>query len=197
LASNENLLIAIDLALIPPERVQERARRVNRELSAGGLKFDATHMPHITLAQCFAWKASLPLLIERLGLALRDTAAVPTAAIALIDQESTISFLLDRTRPLQKLHESLMDTLKEWEEEGGDASSFHSDGEPVRDKDVDWVKNFRTEASYRNFVPHITLGFGRTAALFEPFDFSADHLGLFHLGRFCTCRLLLKEWPLR
>ena len=30
--AGDNSLIAIDLALVPPERVQERARRINQEL---------------------------------------------------------------------------------------------------------------------------------------------------------------------
>jgi len=192
--AGDNSLIAIDLALAPPERVQERARRINQELAEGGLQFDATHLPHISLAQCFVWRASLPLLIERLSLELRSAAAVPISASALVDQQSTISFLLDRTPELLDLHVRLMDALRDWEEEGGDASAFYSEGEPARDKDVSWVANFRTAASYRKFIPHITLGFGRSSVRIEPFDFLANRVGLFHLGRFCSCRALLHEW---
>ena len=195
--AGDNSLIAIDLALVPPERVQERARRINQELVEGGLQLDTTHVPHLTLAQCFVWRASLPMLIERLSLEWRSAAAVPITALALVEQESTVTFLLDRTPELLELHVRLMEALRGWEEEGGDASAFYSEGEPARDKDVDWVANFRTAASYRKFIPHITLGFGRSLARSEPFHFLANQLGLFHLGRFCSCRALLKEWRLR
>ena len=192
--AGDNSLIAIDLALVPPEWVQERARRINQELGEGGLQLDTTHVPHLTLAQCFVWRASLPMLIERLSLEWRSAAAVPVSSIALVEQESTVSFLLDRTPELLELHVRLMDALKGWEEEGGDASAFYPEGEPARDKDVSWVANFRTAASYREFIPHITLGFGRSLARSEPFDFLANRVGLFHLGRFCSCRALLHDW---
>jgi 2'-5' RNA ligase len=196
MATPDSSLIAIDMALVPPDWVQDRARHVNQGLAGGGLQFDATHVPHITLAQCFTWRASLPMLVERLDIALRGASSLPISAIALVDQDSTISFLLDRTPELQKLHETLMDALKEWEEEGGTASAFYSEGKPPREKDIAWVENFRTGASYRNFIPHITLGFGRTEGRAEPFDFLVTRLGLFHLGCYCACRLLLKEWRL-
>lgn len=189
-------LIAIDVALVPPERVQARARRINRTLAGGGLPLDATHVPHISLAQCFVWRAALPLLIERLSLVLRSATPLPIRALAVVDQQSAISFLLDRTPELLLLHESLMDALKEWEEEGGGVEAFYSEGEPPRAKDVDWVTNYRAQASYRKFIPHITLGFGGLRERSEPFDFVANEVGLYHLGRCCTCRVLLHHWRL-
>ena len=82
MGSQESSLIAVDVALVPPERIQERGRRINQELADGGLVLDATHVPHITLAQCFAWRSSLPLLIERLDLVLRRARLVPISGIA-------------------------------------------------------------------------------------------------------------------
>ncbi|MBI3934087.1 MAG: hypothetical protein HY316_05300 [Acidobacteria bacterium] len=189
-------LMAVDVALIPPEWVQERARRINRKLLSGELQLDATHVPHVSLAQLFVLRATVPLLIERLGLALSRPRAMQLRALAVVDQQSTISFLLDRTEELLELHEGLMDALKEWEEEGGDADAFYSDGEPARKKDVEWVTSFRTAASYRKFIPHLTLGFGQAPDRIEPFEFVADHVGLYHLGRFCSCRILLHSWRL-
>ena len=194
--SPASALIAIDLALVPPEWVQERARRISRTLSDGGLQLDTTHLPHISLAQCFVWRAALPLLIERLSLVLRSAVPLPIRALAVVDQQSTISFLLDRTPELLLLHESLMDAIKEWEEEGGGAEAFYSEGEPPRAKDVDWVTNYRAQASYSKFIPHITLGFGEVREIGGSFDFVANEVGLYHLGRFCTCRVLLRAWEL-
>ncbi|OFV99196.1 MAG: hypothetical protein A3H94_03890 [Acidobacteria bacterium RIFCSPLOWO2_02_FULL_60_20] len=47
-----------------------------------------------------------------------------------------------------------------------------------------------------NFMSHITLGFGTAPAPDEPFEFLAGRIGLFHLGHFCSCRLVLEEWRL-
>ena len=139
----DSSLIAVDVALVPPEWVQEHARRINAELLAGGLRLDATHVPHISLAQFFVLRGTVPLLAERLHLVLRAASALPISVLAVVDQQSTISFLLDRTPELLELHEGLMDAVKEWEEEGGDAEAFYSDGESAREKDVDWIVNFR------------------------------------------------------
>lgn len=196
MGAQESSLIAVDVALVPPEWLQARARRINGTLQSGGLHLDAAHVPHITLAQLFLLRGAVPLLIERLNLLWRTVAALPLSVLAVVEQQSTISFLLDRTPKLLELHESLMNALKEWEEEGGDVDAFYSDGEPARENDVDWVTNFRTAASYRKFIPHITLGFGQGPQRIEPFDFVARRAGLFHLGRFCTCRLPLHLWSL-
>ena len=196
MGSQESSLIAVDVALVPPEWVQARARRINGALQSGGLHLDAAHVPHITLAQFFLLRGAVPLLIERLNLVWRSVAALPLSVLAVVERQSTISFLLDRTPQLLELHENLMDALKEWEEEGGGADAFYSDGEPARENDVDWVADFRTAASYRKFIPHITLGFGQVPERTEPFDFVARRVGLFQLGRFCTCRKLLHQWTL-
>ena len=45
-------------------------------------------------------------------------------------------------------------------------------------------------------VHGITLGFGTAPAPDEPFEFLAGRIGLFHLGHFCSCRLVLEEWRL-
>ncbi|HWP84127.1 MAG TPA: 2'-5' RNA ligase family protein [Terriglobia bacterium] len=189
-------LIAVDVALVPPEWVQDRARQLNQGLRAGGLRLDETHVPHVSLAQLFLSPGAVPLLVERLNLLLKPVRAIPVSALAIVEQRSVVSLLLDRTPELVALHVRLMDALKEWEEEGGDPSAFYAESEPAREKDVEWVANFRAAASYGNFVPHITLGLGTAPPPIEPFDFTADLVGLFHLGRFCTCRVLLRQWRL-
>ncbi|MBI4463425.1 MAG: hypothetical protein HY647_01865, partial [Acidobacteria bacterium] len=49
-------VLAVDVALLLPEPIQERVRAINAALWAqekDGFRFDATHLPHITLAQLF------------------------------------------------------------------------------------------------------------------------------------------------
>ena len=192
-------MFAVDVALIPPEPVQQQAHLVNALLDGppDGFRFDDTHVPHVSLAQLFTPPATLPLFVGVLDLVLKEQRRLPSRILATVSKERTVAYLLDRTPELWSLHEAVMNAAREWEESEGTARAFYSEGEPPRDKDIEWVANFRTAAGYRKFVPHITLGFGAAPPVGEPFDFVADRVGLFHLGRFCTCRQLLRDWTLR
>lgn len=48
-------VVAIDVLLLPDAAMTERVRELNRVLqySGAGFAFDATHVPHLTLLQCF------------------------------------------------------------------------------------------------------------------------------------------------
>jgi len=192
-------LMAMDVALLLPEAVDERARAVNEALLAqrpDGFRFDATHLPHITLAQQFVRRTNLPALIERIDPILR---AVPPLALRVTGVESsgtTLHFAVEPTPDLQKLHEAILGAVQSLEETGGGAEAFYSEGEPARENDVAWVSRYRSQSSYARFSPHITLGIGPPPEFRDPFEFNADRAALCHLGRFCTCRVVLREWRL-
>jgi hypothetical protein len=59
------------------------------------------------------------------------------------------------------------------------------------------VSGFRRKSSFRAFNPHITLGHGKRAPVVEPFAFDATTIAACHLGRFCTCRQVLRAWELK
>ena len=64
------------------------------------------------------------------------------------------------------------------------------------DADVEWVRQFRTQAAHGRFDPHVTVGVG---TLQEPGPLPAadgTRVALCQLGRFCTCRRILAEWTL-
>ncbi|MBI4442340.1 MAG: 2'-5' RNA ligase family protein [Acidobacteria bacterium] len=192
-------MMAIDVALLLPETVHTRARQINERLwqqRRDGFPFDAGHAPHLTLVQQFIQRENWPILAERVASVLRDRPPLPLRVSSLVSHQSTVLFLVDRTPQLQSLHEALLDAAKPLEETGGTAGAFYADGETAREADVEWVSRYRTHASYANFVPHVTLGIGTVPELAEPFDFLATRVALFHLGRFCTCRVLLREWAL-
>ena len=72
---------------------------------------------------------------------------------------STVRLTL--TEPLARLHAALMDRLERFESGGGDEAAFFPDAfEPARRADVEWVRQFRTQAAHGRFDPHITLGVG-------------------------------------
>lgn len=190
-------LVAIDVALLLPDWVNERVRAVNAALLAqrpDGFRFDATHLPHITLAQLFARQDSLPALIERIDPILRDTPPLLLRVIGVGSGGTTAHFAVEPPPDLQKLHEAILGAVQSLEETGGGAEAFYSEGEPARENDVAWVSQFRSHSRYARFSPHVTLGAGPPPEFREPFEFTAERAALCHLGRFCTCRIVLQEW---
>jgi hypothetical protein len=80
------------------------------------------------------------------------------------------------------------------ERPGGTPAAF-VDGE-ARLGDVLWVTTYRVKASFGAFTPHITLGHAAAPPAIEPIVFDASTLAACHLGRFCTCRRILRQWTL-
>lgn len=202
------MLLAVDIALLLPEPVAERAKALNGTMLAAGparpppprpkdsegLRFDSTHLPHITLVQMFVQRASLPALIARVDSVLGGFQPLVLRVTGFGSSTTAAHFAIEPNPSLQELHEALMDAVQPFEEAGGGAEAFYSDGEPPRDGDIAWVARFRANSSCGNFYPHITLGVGPPPEFREPFEFTAGRAALCRLGRFCTCRVVLREW---
>ena len=92
------------------------------------------------------------------------------------------------------LHERLMDTLRGLERPGGMASAFF-EGD-ARVGDIAWVTGYRLKSSLSAFNPHVTLGHGAEPPHIDPFEFDATTVAACHLGRFCSCRSVLRSWTL-
>ena len=101
---------------------------------------------------------------------------------------------IERTPTLVDLHEQLLQATEPFEVATGDASAFF--GEDARDRDVRWVREFRRESSVDRFTPHITLGHASEPPVVEPMEFVATTIAVCHLGRFCTCRRIIRAWEL-
>jgi hypothetical protein len=108
----------------------------------------------------------------------------------------TVTLGIERNPALQRLHKMLLDALAGLAGPSGDASGFLAGKEAIRPRDVNWVTRYRSDSSLDRYWPHITLGHGPLGTPVEPFDFVADRVAACHLGRFCTCRAVLREWRL-
>lgn len=191
-------LIALDLAILVPEPLLHPCTTLNASLSQPpkGFRFDDTHLPHVTLVQQFVRNAALSELVEQVGATLGDTPPVPLRTATLGSGGTTSILCLERTAPLDRLHRTLMDRLAPFDTPGGSRDAFVSDTERPRSSDVRWVQQFRAEAAYDRFDPHITLGVGPVADWTGPTRALAEEIALFQLGRFCTCRRALARWTL-
>ena len=52
------------------------------------------------------------------------------------------------------------------------------------------------KAAFTSYAPHITLGHAEQPPAVAPMSFTAGIVAACHLGRFCTCREILRTWTL-
>ncbi len=191
-------LLALDVAILPPPVVGERAVRLSATLPAGqfqGLRLDANRLPHITLTQQFVRRDELGAIFERLDEALRGQPAMTLQVPGGGKGAGSVWMAVERTAAISRLHGRLMDALQGFERPGGGPAAFvESD---ARQGDVAWVTGYRRTASLGAYTPHITLGHADEPPRIDPFTFEATTVAACHLGRFCTCRQVLRSWTLR
>jgi len=192
-------LLALDVAVLPPPEVRDLAIGLSAALPDAdfeGLRLDAEHLPHLTLTQQFVRAADVERTLERLDLALRGqpplTLRVTGAGQTLA---STVWMAIERSDALASLHERLMEALRELEQAGGAPAAFVD--RDARLADVAWVTAYRVKSGFLAYAPHITLGHASEPPRVEPFTFEATTVAACHLGRFCTCRRVLRRWKLR
>lgn len=192
--------MAIDVAILVPEDVGSRAREISRALAgdrADALRLDAAHLPHVTLAQQFVERARFDELFAEIDRLLRHEPPLLLRIHGITYDHDTAYFAVEATPDLQRLHEAVMDAIEPFESPDGSVRAFHHGPEAIRPEDADWVRNFREASAYAHFRPHVTLGHGEVTEPAEPLDFSAKRVAACHLGRFCTCRTVLREWKLQ
>jgi len=192
-------LLALDIAIVPPSDVRTRAVQASAALPSAdcqGLRLDDDHLPHITLTQQFVRADDLERILDRIDEVLRGQ---PPLTIRITGGEKTLGGTVwmgvERTPALASLHERLMEALREFERVGGSVDAFA--GGDARVADLAWVAGYRVKSSLSAYTPHITLGHASEPPPIEPFTFEATTIAACHLGRFCTCRRILRSWELR
>ena len=190
--------LALDVAILPPADVVERAIELNAGLPANesqGLVLDTNHLPHVTLTQQFVRVEELDAVYERLAGILDTQPSLSLTVTGCGRGSSAVWLTIERSDALARLHEELMEAVRGFERPGGTPSAFF-EGD-ARLGDVMWVTAYRLKSSLHAFHPHITIGHGLQAPTIAPFTFKADTVAACHLGRFCTCRKVLRRWTLR
>lgn len=199
-------ILAIDVAILPPPVIRDRALELSAQLArrrdgVEGLVLDASHLPHVTLTQQFVRRDELDAAFERIDEVLRGQGPVPLRVTGAGAGSRSLWMTVERTPLLIELHERLMEALRGFERPGGTAAAFF-DGD-ARMKDVLWVAGYRLKSSFGAFTPHITLGApepdaGTPADVIDvqPMSADAETIAACHLGRYCSCRAILRSWTL-
>ena len=190
-------LLALDVALLLPPDARDRAMRLSADLPAAeshGLRLDADHLPHITLTQHFVRVDEVDAVLERIDETLRGQPPIAVRVTGAGKSGSTVWMAVERTDAIVSLHERLLEALRGLERPGGTAAAF-VDGD-ARVGDIAWVTGYRLKSSLTEYNPHVTLGHAAEAPAIEPFAFEATTVAACHLGRFCSCRRVLRSWDL-
>ncbi len=191
-------LLALDVAILPPPDVAEMAMTLSAALPASesqGLRLDLEHLPHVTLLQQFVRTAEFNVAAHTIDEIVRPLPPLRLRVSGTGASGRTVWMTIDRTPELVDLHERLMQALRGVERPGGTTAAFA--GDDARLNDVVWVSTYRLKASFSAFTPHITLGHATAAPEIVPFEFEATTVAACQLGRFCTCRSILRSWTLK
>ena len=190
-------LLALDVALLLPAQAREQAMQLSAALPAAashGWRLDAGHLAHITLTQQFVRVDEIDAVLERIDETLRGQAPIAVHVTGGGKSASSVWMAVERTPAITALHERLMEALRGLERPGGTAAAFF-EGD-ARVGDVAWVTGYRLKSSLGSYNPHATLGHAATPPAIAPFEFQATIVAACHLGRFCSCRRVLRSWEL-
>ncbi len=191
--------VAIDVVLLPDEIMMDKAIKANAELLEKISKKIVLNkekcLPHISLAMgCIeeghinAISKVLAAIADENPIAKLKVTGILTSVNARGEKVSV--FEIERTEQLQLLHEKVMKKLTPYFSYDVTREMIYGD-EEVAETTLLWIKNYPVKASYKNFSPHITIGYGEIQNYSFPIEFFASKLALCHLGNHCTCRQLL------
>ena len=191
-------VIAVDVALLLPTGLCESLVELNATTLAppDGFRFDATHLPHLTLAQQFVADGQLDPLTNDLGAVIGDLPPLELVTTTMSRDGMSSTLGVETTPALDTLHRGLMDLLARYPALEGRDDAFLTDGDPPRAADIEWVRCFRARSAYERFRPHVTVGVGQVNGSLSSTSFLPPRAALCQLGRFCTCRRVLAEWTL-
>ncbi|MFH1790932.1 MAG: 2'-5' RNA ligase family protein [Candidatus Omnitrophota bacterium] len=191
--------VAVDVALIPPDRIKKAAIAANRRLVRSGntdiILNGHDCLPHITLAMGCVKKSGLAAVRELLA----DIAGrYGKMALTIKPQRSGKAWMpIINTPELQTLHETVMSGMLGFYFSGAAEGMFYSKkGRRIAAMTIDYVRSFPHQSAFGNFRPHITVASGDIGVAHPAYDFAASKLALCRLGNFCTCAKIMAVWPL-
>lgn len=197
--------IAIDVVLIPEQKMIEQAMRLNRELLQKYPKEiilgSQINMPHISLCMGGIVKDELPQIIKCIEIISNIFAPINFQGKISIqeapDRDSITWLELDKNDTIQQLQKVIMEDLSNYLNYDIEKYMF-ADAHEIEDQTVLYVKHY--SKFYKNpslFRPHITLGVGSLVKNNKSFSFSSSELAIFRLGSHCTCREFLYKTNLK
>ena len=181
--------IAIDIVLLPPENVMDKAIEINSQFADDPINLNKENcLPHISLCMGVVEEKNLPKIKEIID----KTSKKFSKLFLTIDKisDGCICFEIKNNENLQKLHEEIMTKLSSYLSYDATTEMCFSPP-PVVEKTLFWINNYKDKLSSENFHPHITLGISKLDSQELNIDFVASKLAVCHLGNYCTCRKVI------
>lgn len=197
--------IAVDIALLPSEKMMNKAIEINKELLKnykGKIILDKIKcLPHISLCMGCIDEEKIPEIENISDEILDDFSQFNLQAINLgvnvtSKREKFSELTIRNQNKLQKLHETIMKKLWPYLSYDVENSMFFNPSE-IKKETLYWVKSYAQK--YENpslFQPHITIGFGEIDKFQLPINFTASKIALCQLGNYCTCRKVIISFDL-
>ncbi|MFH0713324.1 MAG: hypothetical protein V1722_02200 [Candidatus Micrarchaeota archaeon] len=184
--------LAVDIVLLPPEWVMDKAIEINKRLVKVGSKLVLDKqkvIPHMSLAMGVLEEAYLLEVSEILSSKIAPKFMPIELHVTGGDKEEGNGFSIERTPKLQALHEEVMQSFLPFFTYEAPQETYFCEINPQSFK---FLPSFKKEHAFENFNPHITLGKGNAGEL-ESFKFTATRIAICHLGDYNTCRKILFE----
>lgn len=204
-------LVAIDVLLLPDAAMVRQARALNQALERHGrtgFALDATHVPHLTLLQCYVRRADLTAVAAAVDSVFRgkpplglELTATGRFASPVADLTAT-GISVGPTPALTQLQLGVVAAVAPFIRHGGTAAAFVDAPQSATiGSTANYVDRFIPAASGTNFRPHVTAGIGHVdlvarlvAEPFVPFAFKIVGAAIYQLGDGGTARKQLWIW---
>jgi hypothetical protein len=212
---NVNDVIAIDILLQPDATMLKRAAAINdllRKDFPKGFALDASHRPHVTLAQRFVRTADLDKVYAAVAKALASAKVTGLKLEAfkyyyIPDGPLGLQGIVVKPTPeLLKVQQAVIDAVSPFVAKNGTAAAFvpPTDGSVIVPALVEYVEVFVPDHSGDHYLPHVTTGLATKNYLdkmatepFDSFTFSPVGAAVYHLGNYGTATTKLHEFVLK
>ncbi len=206
---------AIDILLKPDATMVQHATAVNDLLLKDypkGFSLDASHRPHVTMAQRYVRTTDLPKVYAAVGKVLVSANVTGLKLEAYkyyyipIGELGLQGIVVKPTPELLKLQQAVIEAVTPFALKTGTAAAFvpPTDGSVISPQVIEYVEVFVPEHSGEHYMPHVTTGLASKTYLdkmaaepFESFTFSPAGAAVYHLGNYGTATKKLKEWDLK
>jgi hypothetical protein len=208
-------VIAIDILLQPDATMLQHAAAINDLLVKDypkGFTLDASHRPHVTMAQRYVRTADLDKVYAAVGkvLASADVTSLKLEAYKyyyIPDKDLGLQGIVVKPTPeLLKVQQAVIDAVTPFVVKAGTAAAFvpPTDGSVIDPLLIEYVEVFVPKHSGQDYMPHVTTGLATKVYLdkmaaepFKPFTFSPAGAAVYHLGNYGTATTKLHEFDLK
>jgi 2'-5' RNA ligase len=192
-------MYALDLALIPPIEVIERAISISAGLESSKIKLNKFNMiPHISLSMAaIDLNRSYKVLDKLEDLASKTKELKVTIQgnyQAEVLSKPVCGWAIVHNDDLLELHEKAHKLLRAYHDDDFGLDAF-AEADLVLPISKSIVEDYDLKYATSNYQAHLTLGFGQYNQQ-EEFSFMVNNMSLYQLGNFCTCNKLISRFGL-